>query len=146
MAFSTVKCQWYLKYYFLCAIACAHLLGQLLLVSPIFYSYKQVPHDWSPPSDLPHLFLANWAQSSGQIQQNVVIPYIPAPGHRHWQARYGAAAVVVTDVSCAALDACSINYYNSIDSSYSIFNPLFLNCEMFLLYGILTKFMLICPS
>lgn len=44
-------------------------------------------------------FLANWAQSSGPVDQNVVIPYFPRPSNRHWQARYGMAVVVVTDVN-----------------------------------------------
>lgn len=38
---------------------------------------------------------ANWAQASGKLQQNIVIPYIPSPARPHWTARYGAAAVVV---------------------------------------------------
>lgn len=40
------------------------------------------------------LFTANWAQASGNIQQNTVIPYYPAPGKPHWGPRYGMAAAV----------------------------------------------------
>lgn len=42
---------------------------------------------------------ANWAQTSGNIQQNVVFPAIPTPVNRHWQARFGHATVVAKDVS-----------------------------------------------
>ena len=38
---------------------------------------------------------ANWAQSSGEIQQNVVIPAYPSPAKKHFQPRYGHAVVVV---------------------------------------------------
>ena len=39
--------------------------------------------------------LANWAQSTGQIQQNIVISRYPSPEYQHWNPRYGMAAVVV---------------------------------------------------
>lgn len=39
--------------------------------------------------------IANWAQASGKLKQNIVIPYIPAPNQPHWTPRYGATAVVL---------------------------------------------------
>ena len=42
---------------------------------------------------------ANWAQASGYIDQNVVIPTIPSPTKKHWQARYGFASLVFPNVS-----------------------------------------------
>ena len=42
---------------------------------------------------------ANWAQASGYIDQNVVIPSIPSPTKKHWQARYGFASLVFPNVS-----------------------------------------------
>ena len=38
---------------------------------------------------------SNWAQASGEIQQNTVFPSIPAPDNTHWQARFGHATVIV---------------------------------------------------
>lgn len=37
------------------------------------------------------LLLANWAQASGSIQQNIVVPYYAAPDTPHWTGRYGAS-------------------------------------------------------
>jgi len=37
---------------------------------------------------------ANWAQVSGNIQQNTVIPYYPTPGTPHWAARFGHVTIV----------------------------------------------------
>lgn len=42
---------------------------------------------------------ANWAQSSGYIEQNVVFPYIPSPSSKHWGARYGMTTIVRPSVS-----------------------------------------------
>ena len=42
---------------------------------------------------------ANWAQTSGNIQQNVVFPAMITPVHKHWQARFGHATVIAKDVS-----------------------------------------------
>lgn len=49
-------------------------------------------------NDCPFYVTANWAQVSGNIDQNVVVPYFPGPNQPHWQARYGMATVVA--VSC----------------------------------------------
>ena len=43
----------------------------------------------------PPTFAANWAQTSGFIEQNTVFPYIPSVSNKHWQARYGMATVTV---------------------------------------------------
>ena len=32
---------------------------------------------------------ANWAQVSGEIQQNVVVPYLPGTQRPHWSGRTG---------------------------------------------------------
>lgn len=45
-------------------------------------------------SRLNFCFCANWAQSSGDIKQNIVIPYYPSPPNPHWAARYGMVSVV----------------------------------------------------
>lgn len=37
---------------------------------------------------------ANWAQASGHIQQNIVLPAYPSPDTPHWTPRYGHAAIV----------------------------------------------------
>ena len=36
---------------------------------------------------------ANWAQTSGYLEQNVVIPAIPSPAVKHWQPRYGMSSL-----------------------------------------------------
>ena len=41
---------------------------------------------------------SNWAQTSGKMSQNVVFPSIPSPANRHWQARFGHAAVIGAEV------------------------------------------------
>ena len=41
---------------------------------------------------------ANWAQTSGEIEQNVVLPAMPSPTLSHWQARFGHATVIAADV------------------------------------------------
>ena len=38
---------------------------------------------------------ANWAQTSGFIEQNVVFPTIPSVSMKQWQARYGMATIVI---------------------------------------------------
>ena len=38
---------------------------------------------------------ANWAQTSGFIEQNVVFPYIPSVSTKHWQARFGMATITI---------------------------------------------------
>lgn len=38
---------------------------------------------------------ANWAQASGEVSQNVVIPYVPSPEKPHWAARFGMTTVAV---------------------------------------------------
>lgn len=40
-------------------------------------------------------FKANWAQASGEIQQNVVIPYYPSFKNAHWGSRYGFVSIVI---------------------------------------------------
>jgi hypothetical protein len=40
-------------------------------------------------------FVANWAQASGKLKQNIAIPYIPAPNQPHWTPRYGSTTVVL---------------------------------------------------
>ena len=40
---------------------------------------------------------ANWAQTTGKVQQNVVIPTMPTLSNPHWERRYGMAVVVVDD-------------------------------------------------
>lgn len=42
---------------------------------------------------------ANWAQSSGAIEQNLVFPYIPSPATKHWGPRYGMTTVSIEGVS-----------------------------------------------
>ena len=42
---------------------------------------------------------SNWAQTSGDMAQNVVFPAIPSPYLKHWEARFGHATVVAQDVS-----------------------------------------------
>eukprot|EP00606_Chrysophyceae_sp_TOSAG23-5_P001461 GSChrysophyteH2.ASY1.ANO1.245.1 assembled CDS len=42
---------------------------------------------------------SNWAQTSGEISQNIVFPAIPSPVIKHWQARFGHATVVAADVN-----------------------------------------------
>lgn len=37
---------------------------------------------------------ANWAQASGKVQQNIVVPAYPTPGSQHWSPRYGMATIV----------------------------------------------------
>lgn len=44
-------------------------------------------------------YAANWAQSSGYIEQNNVFPYIPSPATKHWQARYGSTSITIPSVS-----------------------------------------------
>ena len=46
---------------------------------------------------------SNWAQTSGEMAQNVVFPAIPSPYLKHWEARFGHATVVAQDVSIALL-------------------------------------------
>lgn len=46
-----------------------------------------------------HLLTANWAQSSGKLKQNTVIPNIPSPSHPHWQPRFGAQLLVSSSTS-----------------------------------------------
>ena len=41
---------------------------------------------------------ANWAQSSGIIEQNTVFPYIPAPGTKHWKARFGLVQITIPGI------------------------------------------------
>jgi hypothetical protein len=48
---------------------------------------------------------ANWAQASGQINQNLVIPYYPAPNRQQWAPRYGHVAIIVP-----AADATGVSY------------------------------------
>lgn len=38
---------------------------------------------------------SNWAQTSGKIEQNIVVTEIPAPDKSHWSARYGHATVIM---------------------------------------------------
>lgn len=45
--------------------------------------------------NLSKVFPANWAQTSGKISQNIVIPYYPAPGKPHWSQRYGHVTITV---------------------------------------------------
>jgi hypothetical protein len=47
------------------------------------------------------LSASNWAQTSGKVQQNVVIPRIPTPSYPHWTQRFGHAIVVATNISVA---------------------------------------------
>lgn len=49
-------------------------------------------------------FVANWAQGSGYIEQNVVIPQQPTLSHPHWQARYGMSTAVILNVCFKTLD------------------------------------------
>jgi hypothetical protein len=42
---------------------------------------------------------ANWAQTTGKLEQNVVIPRMPTPAYRHWAQRYGHAVVVASNNS-----------------------------------------------
>ncbi len=61
---------------------------------------------------------ANWAQTSGNIQQNVVFPAMITPVHKHWQARFGHATVIAKDVSCWCLvysDAERTHYFLCFD-------------------------------
>ena len=46
---------------------------------------------------------ANWAQTSGDVKQNVVIPYYPSANREHWNARYGHATVVADGLAIAAV-------------------------------------------
>ena len=46
---------------------------------------------------------ANWAQSSGPIAQNIVIPYYPSPNTPHWQARYGMVSIIAPPVDTSSL-------------------------------------------
>ncbi len=48
---------------------------------------------WWVFSDFDAIDGANWAQSSGYLEQNVVIPAMPSPAVKHWQSRYGMASV-----------------------------------------------------
>jgi hypothetical protein len=41
----------------------------------------------------------NWAQTSGEMAQNVVFPSMPSPAIKHWQARFGHATVIAADVN-----------------------------------------------
>ena len=38
---------------------------------------------------------SNWAQTSGRLDQNVVITKIPSADNLHWAARYGHATTVM---------------------------------------------------
>jgi hypothetical protein len=40
---------------------------------------------------------SNWAQTTGKLEQNVVIPRYPSPAYRHWAQRYGHAVVVASN-------------------------------------------------
>ena len=40
------------------------------------------------------ILIANWAQVSGHIDQNIAVPYFPGPNQPHWGARYGMVSVV----------------------------------------------------
>jgi hypothetical protein len=42
---------------------------------------------------------ANWAQTTGKLGQNVVIPRYPTPAYRHWAQRFGHAVVVASNSS-----------------------------------------------
>ena len=44
---------------------------------------------------------ANWAQTSGYLEQNVVIPAIPSPAVKHWQPRYGMSSLQFPNASSA---------------------------------------------
>ena len=39
----------------------------------------------------------NWAQTSGKVAQNVVVPRRPSPDFPHWSERYGAAVVLARE-------------------------------------------------
>jgi len=39
---------------------------------------------------------SNWAQASGPIQQNTVLPSIPSPAKKHWQNRFGHCTILYT--------------------------------------------------
>ncbi len=38
---------------------------------------------------------SNWAQTSGRLDQNVIITKIPSAGNLHWAARYGHATTIL---------------------------------------------------
>jgi hypothetical protein len=44
-----------------------------------------------------YISASNWAQTTGDVSQNVVVPQIPKPAHPHWNKRYGMAIVAVDD-------------------------------------------------
>ena len=46
---------------------------------------------------------ANWAQSSGDIAQNIVIPYYPSPPNPHWAARFGMVSIIAPPVDTSSL-------------------------------------------
>ena len=43
-------------------------------------------------------FIANWAQSSGPLLQNTVIPYLPNDANPHWNPRYGMVSVAMVRI------------------------------------------------
>ncbi len=40
---------------------------------------------------------SNWAQTTGKLSQNIVIPRFPTPAYRHWAQRFGHAVVVTSN-------------------------------------------------
>eukprot|EP01039_Chlorochromonas_danica_P008280 gene8280-9129_t len=47
-------------------------------------------------------FVANWAQSSGEMAQNIAIPYLPAPATPHWSPRFGMATIVTSTTNLSS--------------------------------------------
>ena len=48
---------------------------------------------------------SNWAEVSGEVEQNVVIPFYPSPNNKHWGPRYGFAMVVTVRRPIVAFSA-----------------------------------------
>lgn len=64
-------------------------------------------------------FSSNWAQTSGILQQNVVIPRFPTPEFPHWEKRYGHAAVAKFAESASDPSFIFILGGDSYDADYS---------------------------
>lgn len=61
---------------------------------------------------------ANWAQTSGYLDQNVVIPTIPSPAKKHWQARYGFSNLAFPNVIMISFFTSKTMFYSHVINTH----------------------------